>query len=94
MLAPPGRYAVRMRVGATDYTQPLTVLMDPDSKVSTGELAAQTQMLRDLATDLASSGSLTSGIENARAQLRAISAKVAIRRGEPRRARNGGFRRT
>ncbi len=77
ILAPPGRYAVRMRVGGAEFTQPLTVLMDPDSKVSVSELAAQTAMLHALAVDLASSTALTAGIEGVRGQLRALSAKLA-----------------
>jgi hypothetical protein len=77
ILAPPGRYAVRMRVGGAEFTQPLTVLMDPDSKVGVSELAAQTAMLRDLATDLASSTALTAGIEGVRGQLRTLLAKLA-----------------
>ncbi len=76
ILAPPGRYTVRMRVGGAEFTQPLTVLMDPDSKVTQRELAAQTAMLKDLATDLASSTALTTGIENVRGQLRTLSGKL------------------
>ena len=77
MLAPPGRYTVRMRVGTAEYTQPLSVLIDPASKAGAGEIAAQNAMLRDLAADLASSAALTSGIENVRGQLQALSAKLA-----------------
>ena len=76
IVALPGHYAVRMRVGGAEFTQPLTVLMDPDSKVSASELASQIAMLHDLAVDLASSTALTSGIEGVRGQLRALSAKL------------------
>ncbi len=77
ILAPPGRYAVRMRVDGKDFTQPFAILRDPSSSVSAAELAQQTKMLEDLATDLASSNSLTAGIENVRGQLESQSKKLA-----------------
>ncbi len=76
ILAPPGRYSVRLRAAGAEFTQPLVVLRDPASSAAPHELAAQVALLEDLATDLSSSNALTGEIEGVRGQLHALSRRL------------------
>ncbi len=75
IIAPPGRYTVKLQIGAREFSQPLTVLKDPDSGGSLREIAAQIAMLESLAGDLKTSVALTDGIEEVRTRLRAFGAR-------------------
>lgn len=77
ILAPPGRYTVRLRVGTQTFAQPLVVRRDPDAGSTAGEIAAQTSMLVDLAGNLAASGTLYAAIDNIRLQLATLHDRAA-----------------
>jgi hypothetical protein len=76
ILAPPGRYTVKLRVGGVGRAQPLVVLKDPDSGGSAADVAAQTAMLVNLSADLTATSTLYGGIDNVRGQLRALSERL------------------
>jgi hypothetical protein len=71
ILAPPGIYLVKLNVGGQQYSQALTVLLDPGSAGHLREIELQTAMLKELAADLKSSLALTEGIQDIRRQLKA-----------------------
>src|SRR5512132_3851113 len=50
ILAPPGTYTVKLTVGGVDQTQRLTVLKDPNSGGTEGDIAAQTASLLAIRT--------------------------------------------
>jgi len=77
IVAPPGRYTVRLRIADRDQSQPLLVLRDPDAGGSAADLAAQQAMLVAIGTDLGSAGVLNGSIENVRGQLRSLGTRVA-----------------
>ncbi len=78
ILAPPGRYTVRLRVGGAELRQPLVVLRDPHSGGAAGEVADQTAMLVELAKDIAASGDLYANIDNVRGQLVALMRRPGL----------------
>ena len=45
-VAPPGRYTVKLTVGAQSYTQPFTVVNDPRVRTPLADLAAQHALAR------------------------------------------------
>ncbi|HTI63028.1 MAG TPA: hypothetical protein VL524_05920 [Gemmatimonadaceae bacterium] len=77
ILAPPGRYTVRLRIGGEESRQPLVVLRDPDSGGAPNEIALQTAMLIELAQNIGSSGNLYANIDNIRGQLAATIDRAA-----------------
>ncbi|HKG20694.1 MAG TPA: sialidase, partial [Blastocatellia bacterium] len=77
ILAPPGRYTVKLRAGGRELTQPLILLKDPDSGGSLQEIAAQTSMLQDLSADLDSAVALSNELASLRSQLRTLAGKLA-----------------
>ncbi|HEX6941565.1 MAG TPA: hypothetical protein VF128_01490, partial [Gemmatimonadaceae bacterium] len=77
ILAPPGRYTVRLRIGDREQSQPLVVMRDPDAASTPADLAAQQAMLVEVANDIASATVLNGSIENVRAQLRTLGQQVA-----------------
>ena len=72
IIAPPGRYTVRLRIGDREQTQPLVVLRDPDAGSTVADLAAQQAMLVEVGNDIASATILNGSIENVRGQLRTL----------------------
>jgi photosystem II stability/assembly factor-like uncharacterized protein len=52
LLAPPGTYTIRFKVGERELSQPLTVLKDPNSGGSEADLGDQTALANDLTGDL------------------------------------------
>ena len=72
ILAPPGRYSVRITVGGVDQTQPLVVLKDPNSGGTDAEIAEQTRMAFALRRDLNEAADAVQRIESARVQLQGI----------------------
>lgn len=76
ILAPPGRYSVRLRAGGSEFVQSFSVLRDPSTTALASELRAQARMLEDIARDVAASNALTAGIEGVRTQLAARSSKL------------------
>ena len=77
ILAPPGRYSVRLRIGSEEFRQPLVVLRDPASGGAPNEIALQTAMLVDLAQDIGLSGNLYANIDNIRGQLASVSDRAS-----------------
>ena len=72
ILAPPGNYAVRLRVGETESRQTLVVLRDPDSGGEPNEIALQTSLLTELAQDIGAAGDLYASIDNIRGRIASI----------------------
>jgi hypothetical protein len=77
IVAPPGRYTVRLRIGEGEQAQPLRLLPDPDAGSTAADLAAQQAMLVEVGNDIASATVLNGSIENVRGQLRALGQRVA-----------------
>jgi hypothetical protein len=69
MLAPPGRYTIRLRAGAQELTQPVTVLKDPNGGGSEEEIKAQTALLEELRGEINAAAGAVNTIESLRAQL-------------------------
>lgn len=77
ILAPPGTYSVRLRVGDAEYRQPLVVFRDPGGGGAPNEIALQTAMLVDLAQDIGAAGDLYASIDNVRGQLARVMDSTA-----------------
>jgi photosystem II stability/assembly factor-like uncharacterized protein len=69
MLMPPGTYTVKLSVDGQEFSQPLTVLRDPNAGGNDADVQKQTAMLIDLRKDLESAADITNQIEIIRAQL-------------------------
>jgi len=69
MLMPPGTYTVKLTVDGHEFSQPLTVLKDPNAGGSDADIQKQTAMLSDLRKDLESAADMVNQIEIIRAQL-------------------------
>lgn len=69
MLMPPGTYTVKLTVEGQEFSQPLTVLKDPNAGGSDADVQKQTAMLSDLRKDLESAADMVNQIEIIRAQL-------------------------
>jgi photosystem II stability/assembly factor-like uncharacterized protein len=73
ILMPPGTYTVKLTVDGQDVgSQPLTVLIDPNSGGSEADVQAQTAMLMSLRKDLESAADMTNQIEMIRGQLESL----------------------
>jgi hypothetical protein len=69
ILLPSGSYTVKLTVEGQEYSQPLTVLKDPNAGGSDADIQKQTAMLMDLRKDLESATDMVNQIEIIRAQL-------------------------
>ena len=69
LLAPPGTYTVKLKVGEHELSQPLKVIKDPQSGGSDADLEAQTSLARDLAADLDRVVDTINAAETVRGQL-------------------------
>ena len=70
VLVPPGTYTVKLSVdGGQEFSQPLTVLKDPNAGGSDADIQKQTAMLFDLRKDLETAADMVNQIESVRAQL-------------------------
>ena len=76
VLAPPGQYTVKMTVDGTDYTQKLTVIKDPHSNGSEGDIQVQTKILTSLTTEMNNMAEAVNQIELIRAQLAVLEAEL------------------
>ncbi|HET9514126.1 MAG TPA: hypothetical protein VFO95_09355, partial [Gemmatimonadales bacterium] len=72
ILAPPGSYTVRLKVGGKEYTQTLEVRKDPNSGGSEAEIAQQMELLRQIRDDLVSATDMINALENIRHQIAAL----------------------
>jgi photosystem II stability/assembly factor-like uncharacterized protein len=69
ILVPPGTYSVKLTVDGQDYTQPLTVVKDPNSGGSEADISRQAAMLFEIRRDIESVADMVNQIESIRAQL-------------------------
>jgi hypothetical protein len=69
LLVPPGTYTVKLTVDGQEFSQPLTVLKDPNAGGNDGDIQKQTAMLVDLRKDLESVADMVNQIETIRGQL-------------------------
>lgn len=72
MLAPPGKYTVKLSIGGRELSQPLVVLKDPHSGGSDADIQAQTQVITDLRTGLNSAVDAVNQLEFVRAQVQSL----------------------
>jgi photosystem II stability/assembly factor-like uncharacterized protein len=76
VLAPPGSYTVKMTVDGKDFTEKLTVIKDPHSNGSEGDIQVQTKLLTSLSADLNNMADAVNQIELIRAQLSVLKAEI------------------
>ena len=69
VLLPPGAYTVKLTIDGQEFSQPLTVLKDPNAGGNDGDIQKQTAMLFDLRKDLESAADMVNQIESIRGQL-------------------------
>jgi hypothetical protein len=76
LLAPPGTYTVKMKVGEAEMSQPVTVVRDPGTGAPEADLTAQIELARDLADDLSRTAAMVNAVEDARGQLAALNTRL------------------
>lgn len=69
VLVPPGTYTVKLSVDGQEFSQPLTVLKDPNAGGADADIQKQTAMLYDLRKDLETAADMINQIELIRSQL-------------------------
>jgi photosystem II stability/assembly factor-like uncharacterized protein len=69
VLLPPGTYNVKLTVDGQEYSQPLTILKDPNSGGSEADIQKQMAMLFDIRKDIESVADMVNQIESIRSQL-------------------------
>jgi photosystem II stability/assembly factor-like uncharacterized protein len=69
LLAPPATYTIKLKVGAQELSQPVTVVKDPDSGATEADLKEQTTLAVDIVDDLNQVVDTINGAESARGQL-------------------------
>jgi hypothetical protein len=74
LLAPPGRYTVRLRAGGQEFTQPLELRKDPNTPGTEQDIAAQAGLAGELVRALDSVVEMTNTIEGVRVQLATLRA--------------------
>ena len=77
LLVPPGTYTVKLTIDGQEFSQPLTVLKDPNAGGNDADIQKQTAMLIELRKDLESVADMVNQIEIIRAQLNALRALVS-----------------
>lgn len=76
VLAPPGPYTIKMTVDGKDYTQKLTVIKDPHSNGSEGDIQIQTKFMTSLSDQMNNAADAVNQIELIRAQLSVLEAEI------------------
>jgi len=69
LLAPPGTYTIKLKVGDHELSQPLRVIKDPQSGGSDADLEAQSGLAKDLVEDLNRAVDTINAAETVRGQL-------------------------
>ncbi|MGE5760264.1 MAG: VPS10 domain-containing protein, partial [Gemmatimonadota bacterium] len=77
LLAPPGRYTVRLTAAGKSSEQPLDVLRDPNTGASDEDLKAQGAAMVDVLADLDSTVAMINRVEMLRGQLASLRATLA-----------------
>ena len=72
ILVPPGTYTVKLTVDGQDFSQPLTVVKDPNAGGNDEDIQKQTAMLYDLRKDIESAADMVNQIESVRSQIDAL----------------------
>jgi hypothetical protein len=80
-LAPPGQYTVRLRIDDQTYTQPLTVLKDPNSEASLADIRENTSVVLELRDDANATVDLIDEIESIRSQVYALNERIQTMEG-------------
>ncbi len=73
VLAPPGMYSVKLSVNGQDFTQPLEVRKDPNSKGTAADIARQTVVVIELRAELDQAVDMINKAELVRGQLQALN---------------------
>jgi len=76
LLAPPGAYTVKLTVDGKDYNQKLTVLKDPHSNGTEGDIQIQNKLVTSLSDELNGMVDAANQIELIRAQLAVLDAEL------------------
>ena len=76
MLAPPGKYTVKLTVEGKEFSQPLQVIKDPHSNGAEGDINVQTKFISALADDMNGVVDAVNQIESIRAQLAVLQAEI------------------
>lgn len=71
----PGQYEIRLTVGGTTYTQPLTVKLDPRLNYSTEELQRQLDLAQKVAASMGATYESYNQVARLRKELAALTAK-------------------
>jgi hypothetical protein len=77
LLAPPGNYTVKLKVGGQEYSQALEVRKDPNSGGSEAEIGQQMELLKQIRTDLDSAAAMINALETVRHQLAALKITIS-----------------
>ncbi len=72
VLAPPGKYTVRIKAGSVEQSQPLVVLKDPNSSGTDAEIGEQTRLALSIYKDLNEAADAVHRVESARVQIEGI----------------------
>ena len=75
---PPGRYTVKLTVGGTSATQPLSLRKDPLSPGTPASFAAQFQLASAIRSELSELAGLLNRTEAVRVQLRTLATTLAL----------------
>jgi len=73
----PGSYTLKLTVGGQTYTQPLTVLNDPRSKLSADDLAARQALLMQIYAKLDQTDKAINGLRSLRIQINDLTRRYA-----------------
>jgi hypothetical protein len=76
ILVPPGSYTIKLTVDGKEYSQPLTILKDPNSAGSEADISRQMTILWDLRKDMESVADMVNQIETVRGQLDSLRTLV------------------
>jgi len=76
ILAPPGRYTVKLSAGGVEQSHPLEVRKDPNSGGTEGDIAEQVRTLVNIRRDMNDGADAVNRVEAVRAQLEGISRLV------------------
>jgi photosystem II stability/assembly factor-like uncharacterized protein len=77
LLAPPGSYTVKLKVGEREISQPLTILKDPNSGGSEDDLREQMTLALDLVDDVNHAVEMINTTERVRGQLASLRATLS-----------------
>ena len=77
LLAPPGNYTVKLKVGGQEYSQALEVRKDPNSGGSEAEIGQQMELLKQIRADLDSAAAMINALETVRHQLAALKITIS-----------------